>query len=264
MVRAPKAGPTGLVFSTIRGTHRSALRCRLVGRRFPRILMNSSLCRIGFRVRLRRCAAPVGIIVALVAAPAASAQLASRPAETWIKTLDAPNRVARLKLDETISRLKLKPGDVVADIGAGAGTWSVPLAKAVQPAGKVYAVDIDQGLIDHVALKARQAKVGNVETVLGKFTDPNLPARDVDVAFIFDVLHHIEDRVGYLKNLAKYLKPDGRIAIVDFYPERGPHKNDATLQVTKEQAKAWMAEMGFKPADDHELFADSWFVVYAR
>lgn len=237
----------------------------LAGLRAPFVLlvMHPPFYQIDFRVLCRCRAAGFAFIVALALAPAASAQLASRPAESWIKTLDAPNRIARLKLDETIGRLKLKPGDVVADIGAGAGTWSVPLAKAV-PAGKVYAVDIDQGLIDHVALKARQAKVGNVETVLGKFTDPNLPARDVDVAFIFDVLHHIEDRVGYLKNLSKYLKPKGRIAIVDFYPERGPHKNDATLQVTKEQAKAWMAEMGFKPAADHELFPDSWFVVYAR
>lgn len=216
------------------------------------------------RLRRRQSPAALALLAALAIVPAVSAQLASRPAETWIKTLDSPNRVARLKLEETISRLKLKPGEIVADIGAGAGTWSVPLAKAVLPAGKVYAVDIDQGLIDHVALKAKQARVANVETVLGKFTDPNLPARDVDVAFIFDVLHHIEDRTGYLKNLASYLKPGGRIVIVDFYPERGPHKNDATLQVTKDQAHGWLAELGFKPVDDHELFADSWFVVYAR
>lgn len=192
------------------------------------------------------------------------AQLASRPAETWIKSLDAPNRIARLRIDDTLARLKLQPGDVVADIGAGAGTWSVPLAKAVLPNGKVYAVDIDQKLVDHVAAKAGEAKLTNVQTVLGKFTDPNLPARDVDLVFIFDVLHHIEDRAAYLRNLAPYLKPTGRVAVIDFHPELGPHKNDPALQVTRAQTKAWMAEAGLKPTEEHELFHDSWFVIYSR
>jgi ubiquinone/menaquinone biosynthesis C-methylase UbiE len=217
--------------------------------------------RTAYRRRLLTFLASLAVIVI---APATSAQLASRPAESWIKSLDSPHRVARLKMDETIARLKLNPGDVVADIGAGAGTWTVPLAKAVLPTGKVYAVDIDQGLIDHVALKAAQARLANVETVLGKFTDANLPASDVDVAFIFDVLHHVEDRAGYIENLAPYLKNTGRIAVIDFHPELGPHKNDPALQITREQTNAWMARIGFKPVEEHELFADSWYVIYAR
>jgi ubiquinone/menaquinone biosynthesis C-methylase UbiE len=194
----------------------------------------------------------------------AAAQLASKPAADWIKTLDASNRIARLKIDETIAKLKIKPGEIIADIGAGSGVFSAPLAKAASPKGKVFAVDIDQGLLDHIARRAKEQRVTNIQTVLGEFTDPNLPATNVSLAFIYDVLHHIEDRAGYLKNLARYLKRSGRIAVIDFHPELGPHKDDPALQVTREQTAAWMAAAGFKPVEEIHLFKDKWFIVYAR
>lgn len=203
------------------------------------------------------------LVLAALAMPAAHAQLGARSTQEWLKTLDSQNRVARLKLDEAVAALKLQPGDVVADIGAGSGLFTLPLAKAV-PSGHVYAVDIDQGLVDHIAKKAQEAKASNVRPVLGAFTDPKLPARDVDVAFIYDVLHHIEDRAGYIKNLAPYLKRGGRIAVIDFHPELGPHKTDPTLQITREQTKAWMAAAGLKVVAEHKLYDDKWYVVYGR
>ncbi|MBM3855791.1 MAG: class I SAM-dependent methyltransferase, partial [Verrucomicrobia bacterium] len=187
----------------------------------------------------------------------------ARTTEQWLKTLEAKNRIVRLKVDEAVAALQLRPGDVVADIGAGAGAFTLPLAR-VAAQGRVYAVDIEQGLVDHIAKKARDEKVPNVQGVLGQFTDPDLPARDVDVAFIFDVLHHIENRAEYLKNLAGYLKVGGRIAVVDFFPELGPHKNDPKLQVTKDETRAWMAAAGLKPVAEHKLYDDKWYVVYGQ
>lgn len=73
-------------------------------------------------------------------------QLASRPAEEWSKTLEASTRISGLKIDEIVPKLGVKPGNIVADTGAGTGVFDVPLAKAVSPGGKVYAVDIDAGL----------------------------------------------------------------------------------------------------------------------
>jgi ubiquinone/menaquinone biosynthesis C-methylase UbiE len=194
----------------------------------------------------------------------ASAQLASRPAEEWIKMLDAPARVAGLKVDEIIARLELKPGVVVADLGAGSGVFSVPLARAVGPSGKVYAVEIDHALLEHINGKVKEQNVTNVHTVLGKFGDPSLPAADVDVAFMHDVLHHIEDRAEYLKNVARYLKPGGRLAIVEPDARTGPHRNDPKLQVTKEQLNAWMADSGFVPSNEPHLFDNKWYVIYVR
>jgi ubiquinone/menaquinone biosynthesis C-methylase UbiE len=191
-------------------------------------------------------------------------QLGSRPAEEWIKTLEAPTRVAGLKIDQVVASLGLEPGQVVADLGAGTGLFSVPLAKAVGPSGKVYAVEIDQGLLDYITRKAKEQAAPNVLPVLGKAADPALPAADVDLAFLHDVLHHIGDRPAYLKQVARYLKPSGRIAVVDLNPATGPHRDDAKLQVTKEGVRSWLSDIGFAPAQEFALFEDKWFVVYAR
>ena len=194
----------------------------------------------------------------------AAGQLASRPAEDWMARLERPERVAGLKIDYIISKLDVKPGQVIADIGAGPGVFSLPLARAVSPGGKVYAVEVDQAFLDHIVKKAKEQSVTNVTTVLGKFGDPMLPSRDVDIVLFHDVLHHIEDRAGYLKAVTKYIKPNGRVAIIDL-PPTGSHKDEPALIVTKEQAKAWMADAGFTPVQEFDgLSEGKWFVVYAR
>jgi ubiquinone/menaquinone biosynthesis C-methylase UbiE len=193
----------------------------------------------------------------------ASAQLAARSADEWIKTLDSPNRVAGLKVGETLEALKLKPGVIVADVGAGSGIFTMPIARAVRPGGTVYAVDVDEELLHHIAEAATEQGIINVQTVYGEYTDPILPV-PVDLAFISDVLHHIEDRTTYLKNLAKYIKPTGRIALIDFFPEKGGHRGQPDLQISKEQASAMMAAIGFAPVEDIPLFDDKYFVIYGK
>ncbi len=102
-------------------------------------------------------------------------QLAQPPAEKYIAAMDNPNRV--LKVDEVIAKLGLKPGDIVADIGSGSGAFSIPMAKAIAPNGILYAVDIDQAMLDHVAARAKEAGVSNLRTVLGEYDDPKLPVK---------------------------------------------------------------------------------------
>lgn len=192
-------------------------------------------------------------------------QLGSRPAEQWIETLSRPQRVQRLQIEEVITRLRLKPGDVLADIGAGSGAFSLPFARAVAPSGKLYAVEVDQGLVDHIRERADAEQVANVEAVLGEFTDPQLPARNIDLAFFHDVLHHVRDRAAYLQNLATYIHPEGRIAVI----ERGHHNHAGDdrheLKMTKEQVTEWMADAGFRPDEEHFLYdGGKWFVVFAR
>jgi ubiquinone/menaquinone biosynthesis C-methylase UbiE len=201
--------------------------------------------------------------LAIVSPAVAARQLASRPVDDWSARLERPDRVASLKIDYVISSLGLKPGSIVADIGAGPGVLTLPIAKAVGP-GKVYAVEIDQGFLDRIKDKSRQAGVSNVVTVLGAFTDPKLPARDVDVALFHDVLHHIKERAAYLKATAAYVKPGGHIAIVELPPD-GSHKDEPELVVTKEQVKGWMADAGFAPVQEFDgLQPAKWFVVYGR
>ena len=194
----------------------------------------------------------------------ATAQLGARTADEWLKTLESPARLANLKIGETMAALKVKPGDVVADIGAGSGVFTMQFAQAVKPGGKAYAVEVDEALLQHIAEKATETGATNyVETVYGEFDDPLLPA-PVDLAFIHDVLHHIENRAGYLTALARYMKPGGRIALIDFHPERGGHRNDPTQQVSRSQADALLAGIGFAPIEEIALFEDKYFVVYSK
>lgn len=203
-------------------------------------------------------------VLAVTASHVAGGQLSSRPAAEWAKTLDRPERVAELRTSEVIAKIGLKPGDVIADLGAGTGLFAVPMGKAVSPNGKVYAVEIDKGYFDIIAGKAREANVSNVQTVLGQFSDPSLPAQDVDVAFFHDVLHHVEDRAGYLKNLGRYVKPSGRVVIIDLKAETSPHKDQPNLIVSEGQVSGWMAAAGFNKVQKVDLFPDKFFLVFSR
>jgi precorrin-6B methylase 2 len=198
-------------------------------------------------------------------------------AKTWIKRLERPARIPGLKTNDVIACLKLKPGEVVADIGAGTGAFSIPFAKAVAPSGKALAVDIWPGLLDYINQKAKKANVSNLQTILAKKDDPMLPKNQVDVAFFHDVFHNVNDRQGYLKILASDLKPNARIAIIeaestDPIEKKWDFPKD---MITKAQVKTWMANVGFHPLGDFDIFEGAnnpkgtgmpqrWFVVYAR
>jgi cyclopropane fatty-acyl-phospholipid synthase-like methyltransferase len=211
--------------------------------------------------RMLLCVGAMAIL--LVTAPSA-AQLGSRPAEEWIKTLDGPARVAGMKIDEVVAALKLQPGQTVADIGAGSGLLVAPLAKAVGPRGRVYAVEIDAGFFPEIRRRAAAAQVANVETVLGKFTDPALPVKSIDVAVFHDVIHHVENRAAYLKTLATYLAPAGRIVVIDYEGGMGPHRGEPQLEVTRDQLAGWMKDAGFSQVDDVKLFTDKYVLAFAK
>ncbi len=223
-------------------------------------------------MRLNRVhmAAIAAALVGICTPEVLALQLGSRPAERWIEVLDRPDRVQALKIDDVVARLRLKPGDILADIGAGTGVFSLPLARAVAPGGMVYAVEVDQGLVDHIRDRARTEGASNIKAVLGEYEDPKLPTQDIDVAFFHDVLHHVEDRAGYLENLSRYIKPGGRIVII----ERGHHRTGEHMQraqdqvhmhMTQDQVTGWMSDVGFRLAEEYHLFdGGKWFVVYSR
>lgn len=192
--------------------------------------------------------------------PDASAQLGQRPAKDYIDRMERPGRVVGLKVEEVIAKLELKPGDVVADVGSGAGAFSIPMARAIGPKGTLYAVDIDKEMIEYVAGKAREAGVENLVPVLGEHMDPKLPAKNVDVAFFHRVLHMIEHRQAYLNAVAKYLKPDGKIVMI----EKEPEQADDWMWLRKSDVDTWLAAISFYPVQKFEVFDDRYFVVYQR
>lgn len=213
-------------------------------------------------------AGSLGLFAALCfsagAAPARFSQLAGRPAKEWSPTLETDARISSMKIDEVVAKFGLKSGQSVADIGAGPGLFEVPLAKAVGPTGKIYAEDIDAGFFDEIHQKAATGHVTNVVTVLGKFTDPALPVKRVDLVMFNDVFHHIEDRAGYLKAVANYLGPGGRVAIIDYIPGMGGHKDQPELQVSPEQFTTLANAAGLKQVEEVKMFPDKYFLIFQK
>ncbi|MEW6300618.1 MAG: methyltransferase domain-containing protein [Thermodesulfobacteriota bacterium] len=117
--------------------------------------------------------------------------------------------------EAVIQALSLKPGDRVADLGAGGGYFTFRLADAVGPTGKVYAVDVDKGNLDYIARRAKERGYANVETVLAQYHDPLLPEGGVDLIFTCNTYHHLEGRIEYFAAAARYLRPGGRVAVID-------------------------------------------------
>src|SRR5262249_37811082 len=130
-------------------------------------------------------------------------------------------------------------------------------------ARSVTPVESEQPFRAHIQDKAQKAGVTTIVTVLGAFSDPKLPARDADVVLFHDVLHHIKERAAYLKATAQYVKPGGRIAVVELPPD-GSHKDQPELVVTKDQVKGWMADAGFKPIQEFNGLTGNGFVFSGR
>jgi len=189
----------------------------------------------------------------------AFSQLAQLPADQYIEKMNEAER--NLKIPDVIEKLRLKPGDIVADVGSGSGSFSIPMAKAIAPNGILYAVDIDQKMLDYVAARAKKEGVTNLRTVLGVNDDPALPVKDIDVAFFHRVLHMIEHRQTYVNATANYLKPDGRIVVIDKNPEQSP---ESWMWLKQSDVDTWMAAIAFYPAEKFDVFTDRYFVSYQR
>jgi len=133
--------------------------------------------------------------------------------------LERPEREAEEKPELLLQALKLKSGDAVADIGAGTGYYSWRIAGAVGEKGLVYAVDIQQEMLDLLAKNMAERKITNVKGVLGTITDPKLPARSVDVVLMVDVYHEFDHPHEMAAAICKALKPGGRVVFVEFRAE---------------------------------------------
>lgn len=179
--------------------------------------------------------------------------------EEWAKSFDDPARDDWQKPDMVMAALHLKPNQVVADIGAGTGYFTMRLAK-LAAAPKVYASDIEPSMVAYLKDRAAKEHLTNVFPVLAAVDTPNLPER-VGVALIVDTYHHIGDREAYFRRLAKSLKPGGSVAIIDFRADspEGPPKE---FRFPPEQCIAEMQKAGYKLAARHDFLPRQHFLVF--
>lgn len=158
--------------------------------------------------------------------------------------------------------LEIQPGQHIADLGSGSGYFTFRLADAVGLNGKVYAVDVDQGMNKHVEKQTRKRGYQNIEVVLAQHHDPLIPGDGVDLIFTCNTYHHIKDRVAYFSQIQKYLRPSGRIAIIDFngkgwFQKIFPHFT-ASAVIKKEMESAGYRlqhEFGFLPRQHFLVFS---------
>jgi len=133
--------------------------------------------------------------------------------------LERPEREEEEAPSKALEALDLKPGMVVADIGAGSGYYASRMAKRVGPTGRVYATDIQQGMIDLLDRRIRSEGLGNVTTVLGGMDDPKLSPDSIDLAIMVDVYHELQQPQIFLQRLKPAFKPGGRLVLVEFRKE---------------------------------------------
>ena len=144
------------------------------------------------------------------------AQVMGHQGADW---LERPERATEERPDHLLAALKLKPGEVVADIGAGTGYYSWRLAKAVGPSGRVLAVEIQQEMLDRLIPAMTAHGVTNFVPVLGEITDPKLPTAGVDLVLMVDVYHEFSHPQEMLTSITRSLKPGGRVVFVEFRAE---------------------------------------------
>ena len=187
--------------------------------------------------------------------------------DEWTQKFETESREIfhlRQKIQENAG---LKPGMKVADIGAGTGLFTLPFAAAVGPAGRVYAVEISQGFLDHIKVRAMKADAANIEPVLCTDRSTALPEAAIDLAFICDVYHHFEYPKDTLASLHKALKPGGEVVLIDFHRIAG--KSSAFVmghvRAGQEVFESEIIAAGFeKTAEVKDLLTENYFVRFRK
>ena len=180
-------------------------------------------------------------------------------AERYAKSFDDPARDAWQMPDRVIAALGLKPGQTVADIGAGTGYFTVRLAKSAA-APKVYAVDIEATMVEYVRQRAMREGLKNVVVVKAGADRTNLP-EPVDVVLIVDTYHHIPNRVAYFTALKALMKPGARLAIVDFKKD-APAGPPVEFRFTPDQINAELAQAGFKLQTGYDFLPRQMYLIF--
>ncbi len=181
----------------------------------------------------------IGILLSIALAAVAVSIHAQEQKGVLEPETDNEARLNRLQPpDQVMDACGVKPGMVLAEIGAGQGRYVVQLAVRVGENGKVYAEDIDEESLRHCESRCRRWGLENVETIVGDVTDPKLPPGELDLIFIISSYGHFSDPSTLMRNARSALKPDGVVAIVEWLPRDGRETGDGSPQQIEAQLKA--------------------------
>ena len=189
------------------------------------------------------------------------AQVMGHQAADW---LERPEREQEEKPSLVMAALKLKPGESAADIGAGTGYYTRRLAQAVGTNGVVYAVEIQQEMLDILTNSMAGLKIHNVKPVLGTIIDPKLPVNSVDLILMVDVYHEFDHPFEMVEAMTKALKPGGRLVFVEFRGEDLALRIKPLHKMTEAQVRKEMAPFPLKWVETVEVLPQQHIIIFRK
>lgn len=187
--------------------------------------------------------------------------------DEFVGRFEVESREVYTRRKEILAACEIRPGMVVADIGAGTGLFTRLFADAVGKEGRVIAVDIAQKFLDHIKAACKEAGLTNVDVLLCKEDSTELPPESIDFAFICDTYHHFEYPQKTIASLVKALRPGGKVVLIDFVRIEGK-SSEWTLnhvRAGQEVFEKEITEAGLvKVREEKELLKENYFVVFEK
>jgi len=178
--------------------------------------------------------------------------------------LDRPERMTEERTDLLIENLPLRPGDKVADIGAGTGFFSLQMARIVGDAGLVFAVDIQPEMLDIIKERSTDQQLENVRRVLATEKSPGLPDNEIDLALFVDAYHEFEWPREVMSGVYTSLKPGGKIVLIEYRAEDPEVPILRLHKMSEMQARLEMEALGFVFAENLEMLPQQHFLIFEK
>ncbi len=181
--------------------------------------------------------------------------------DSYIAKMEDPSRAEWQKPDQVLRALALQPGQVVCDVGAGPGYFTLPVARTVGETGRVYAVDVDPRILATLRKRLRDSGVRNVTPVLALDDDALLPPAACDLILVVDTYHHFPGGPAYLRRLARSLRSGGRIVNIDFHKRELPVGPPPEHKLTREEFLSQADAAGLALVQEHTFLPYQYFLV---
>ena len=183
----------------------------------------------------------------------------------YLEQLDSEDRDQYQKPRQVIEALNLKPGLAVADLGSGSGYFTRRFIEAVTETGKVYAVDVEPEMLKYAEESVvHMHRSYTAEFILARPDNPKLPYESIDLLFLCNTYHHLEERTKYFSDTKSSLKPGGRIAIIDFYQDErsGELGFPKRHLVPRETVIAELTKAGYTFVREHTFLPRQYFLEF--
>jgi ubiquinone/menaquinone biosynthesis C-methylase UbiE len=213
---------------------------------------------------------------ALISVPATAQEKSVRPGinkpfenpdvKDYLGKLEGESREIAAQRKEILAACKIKPGMVIADVGAGTGLFTRPFAAEVGPKGKVFAVDISKTFLDYIDKTCKEKQIKNVETILCDQFSTKLPPKSVDLVFICDTYHHFEFPQKTLQSIHDALRPGGQLILIDFQRIEGK-STEFVLGHVRAGKDVFVREIttaGFKMVEERDFLKENYWVRFEK